>query len=171
MLKGDNIYLRTIEPADADTILTWENDVENWRVSNTKVPFSKHLIHQYVNSAQDLLEVRQIRFMICDNLSQQAIGSLDLFEYEPIHQRIGVGILIDKANRNRGIGLEALNIMANYALTILGIRNLYCSVLANNPASMRLFEKAGYAPVGVRKNWFNDQGNWIDEVLYQKALL
>ena len=57
MLKGQNIYLRTIEPSDAQLMLKWENNSENWAVSNTLVPFSEHLILQYVNSAQDIFEI------------------------------------------------------------------------------------------------------------------
>lgn len=171
MLKGPKIYLRTLEPSDADTILAWENNVENWRVSGTVVPFSKQLIEQYVQSAQDIFTTRQIRLMICRNEDNRAIGSVDLFDYEPIHQRVGVGILIEEPYRNLGIGSEALDLVSDYALNGLGIRNLYCSILGDNLSSKKIFEKAGYTFIGCRKNWFNDKGYWIDEYMYQKALV
>ena len=50
MLNSKNIYLRTIEPRDAALMLQWENNPDNWAVSNTLVPFSEHLVLQYVNS-------------------------------------------------------------------------------------------------------------------------
>lgn len=171
MLKGDKIFLRTLEPSDADILLEWENNTENWRVSNTRVPFSRHLIEQYVNSAQDILTVRQIRFMICLPDSGKAVGSVDLFDYEPLHQRLGVGILVDKDYRNQGIGEDALHLVTQYALNGIGIRNLYCSILGDNPASRKLFEKSGFVETGCRKDWFNDNGHWIDEYLYQKQLV
>lgn len=171
MLKGSKVYLRTVEPADADLLMEWENNPDNWRVSNTRVPFSKHLIEQYVNSAQDLLAVRQIRLMICLTESNQTVGSVDLFDYEPIHQRMGLGILINAAQRNKGIGLESLQLVSEYALNGIGIRNLYCSILGDNQASKKLFENAGFTEVGCRKDWYNDKGHWIDEHLYQKQLV
>lgn len=171
MLKGPDIYLRVIEPGDVDTLLNWENDPKNWRVSNTQVPFSRHLIEQYVQSAQDLFAVRQIRFMICSNESHKAIGSVDLFDYEPIHQRLGLGILIESAERNKGLGLQALKLVAHYALNGIGVRNLYCSILGDNAASRRLFEKAGFIEIGCRKDWYNHNGTWVDEYLYQKQLV
>ena len=95
----------------------------------------------------------------------------DLFDYEPFHQRVGLGILIEKEFRHNNIGFEALQIISNYGLNILGIRNLYCGILADNKASINLFEKAGFKNVGCRKNWYNDNGNWVDEYLYQKQLV
>ena len=169
--KGDNIYLRTIEPTDADLLLEWENNSTNWRVSNTMVPFSKELIKQYVTSAQDLFAIRQIRFMICGNNSKKAIGTIDLFDYEPIHQRAGVGILMEHAYRGKGLALEALKLVNIYAFKIVGIRNLHASIMSDNDASIHLFEKAGYRKIGERNNWYNVQGDWVDESLYQKELL
>lgn len=171
MLKGNNIYLRTIETADAELLLALENNVDNWRVSNTIVPFSKALIEQYVASAQDLFTIRQIRFIICDNESNDGIGTIDLFDYEPLHQRAGVGILMEQSQRGKGLALEALKLIHLYALKIVGIRNLHASIMSDNDASSKLFEKAGFVKIGERKDWFNVQGNWIDEKLYQKELL
>ena len=65
MLSGKKIYLRALEPSDADTILRWENNPDNWSVSNTLVPFSRKLIEDYVRSAQDIYSVKQVRFIIC----------------------------------------------------------------------------------------------------------
>ena len=33
-----------------------------------------------------------------------------------------------------------------------------------------LFEKMGFDRVGVRKDWFWENGHWLDELLYQKCL-
>ena len=95
MLKGKQIYLRTIEPSDADIILKWENNPENWKVSNTLVPFSKKLIEDYVNSAQDIYAIKQLRFIICLLNTDKAIGTIDLFDFDPYHQKVGLGILIE----------------------------------------------------------------------------
>lgn len=171
MFKGEQVYLRTIEPWDADRILKWENDPENWRVSNTLVPFSKHMIEQYVNSSQDIFSFRQLRLMIALNENQDTIGAVDLFDFEPRHQRAGVGILVEKEYRNKGIGKEALRLLEEYVLNVLGVRNLYCNILEDNPGSIKLFEDSGYKRVGVKKNWFSDNGKWLDEFMYQKELV
>ncbi|WP_066757666.1 GNAT family N-acetyltransferase [Crocinitomix algicola] len=171
MLTGDKIYLRTIEPEDADALYAWENDPENWRVSNTIVPFSKNLIKQYVNQAQDLFQLQQIRFIICELNQNLPVGTVDLFEFDPFNQRAGVGVLIQKEFRGNGYAFESLELLADYAVNNVGIRNLHASVMGGNTNSLKLFEKAGYKMIGKRKNWFVKGGDWEDECLFQKELI
>ena len=170
-LKSDKIFLRAVEPTDLDLLLTWENNPEYWRVSNTLTPFSKELLEQYVYAAQDIYAVKQIRLMIGETSSGKAVGAVDLFDFEPRHQRAGVGILIDAEFRRKGCAHDALLLVKNYALNVVGIRNLFATILADNPASIALFEKAGFEKVGHRKNWFHDGKNWIDEYMYQCQLV
>ena len=91
MLRGKQIYLRTLEPSDADIILKWENNPDNWSVSNTLVPFSRKLIEDYVRSAQDIYSVKQVRFMVCLIENGREIGAIDLFDFDPYHHKVGSG--------------------------------------------------------------------------------
>lgn len=134
------------------------------------VPFSRHLIEQYVNSAQDIYRVRQVRFMICLLDDETPIGAIDLFDFEPKHLHAGVGILVDTAYRQKGFAAEALNLLETYAVDALGLKNLYCTILEDNTKSIYLFEGRGYQRIGHKRNWFNAGGKWLDEYLYQKEL-
>jgi diamine N-acetyltransferase len=78
MLSGKKIYLRALEPSDADMILRWENNPDNWSVSNTLVPFSRKLIEDYVSSAQDIYSVKQVRFIICLVECDREVGAIYL---------------------------------------------------------------------------------------------
>lgn len=171
MLKGTDIYLRTIEPSDVHFILENENNTDNWKISNTQVPFSEELIIHYVHHAQDIYSLKQVRFIICLTADDSRIGMIDLFEFEPLHQRAGIGILILAAHQQLGHGKSALKIIEEYALKSLGIRNLFCNILAGNEQSHHLFLNNGFVQVGIKKNWFNDRGNWVDEILYQKSFV
>jgi diamine N-acetyltransferase len=170
ILKSNKIFLRAVEPTDLEILLSWENNPEFWRVSNTLTPFSKELLAQYVSAAQDIYAVKQIRLMIGEVESGETVGAVDLFDFEPRHQRAGVGILIDEKFRKKGCASDALNLTKEYALNVVGIRNLFANILTDNNASIALFEKAGFEKVGHRKNWFNDGKNWIDELMYQCEL-
>ena len=171
MFKGENVFLRTIEPWDADRIMEWENDTRHWRESNTLVPFSRHLIEEYVNAAQDIFSFRQLRLMVVLNDTKETIGAVDLFEFEPLHQRAGIGILIDSNYRGKGYAKESLQLLLDYVLNVLGIRNVYCNVLEDNKGSIALFEKNGFTRVGEKKKWHNANGTWLDEYMYQKQLV
>ena len=168
MLKGDKIYLRTIEPKDAQIMFKWENDSENWKVSNTLVPFSEHLILQYVNSAQDIFETKQLRFIICLKETDEPIGTIDLFEYDPLHRRAGVGVLIDEVSeRNKGYANEALQLMIQYSWDRLNLHQLFCNIFESNKHSIKLFEKNGFVETGVKKDWVLIKNNWENELFFQ----
>ena len=159
MLRGDKIFLRAIEAQDATKILLWENNPEHWRVSGTESPFSLEDIINFINSEQGFRQSGQLRLIICKKSTDQAIGALDLFEANFKHGRAGVGILIgEESEKNKGYATESLNLLVHYAKTTLKFHNLTANVLADNTASIRLFEAAGYELIGIRKDWFFDQG-------------
>lgn len=167
MLSNDRVRLRTLEPTDLDCLLRWENDSENWRVSNTFVPFSRKLMEEYIYSAQDLFATKQIRFIIEENSTKKQLGSIDLFDFDPFHLRAGVGILIDKEVRKEGIGKEALELLKEYSFKHLNLHQIYCSVAASNSASIQLFEGANFVKNGVKKQWLNNGESWEDELFFQ----
>ncbi|MEZ7902125.1 MAG: diamine N-acetyltransferase [Urechidicola sp.] len=168
MLKGQNIYLRTIEPNDAQLMLKWENNSENWAVSNTLVPFSEHLILQYVNSAQDIFETKQLRFIICVTDTDKPIGTIDLFEYDPLNQRAGLGVLIDEVSeRNKGYANEALKLMIRYSWDRLNLHGLFCNIFESNEHSIKLFQKNGFVQTGIKKDWALIKKNWENELFFQ----
>jgi len=167
MLKGKNIRLRTIEPNDLDVLLHWENDTDNWQVSNTFVPFSRKLMEEYIYSAQDIFSVKQIRYIIEDLTTKEALGCIDLFEYDPFHLRAGVGIVMDKKHQNKGVAKEALEVLKKYCFKHLKLHQIYCSITATNVASIRLFEQADFVKTGEKKDWLNFGERWETELFYQ----
>lgn len=168
MLTATHIYLRTLEPSDASMMLKWENNPDNWAVSNTLVPFSEHLILQYVNSAQDIFATKQLRFIICLRDSDKPIGTIDLFEYDPLHQRAGVGVLIDEVSeRNKGYATEALELMIRYSFERLNLHSLFCHIFELNTHSIQLFEKQGFEKMGIKKDWVKTKNGWENEGFYQ----
>lgn len=171
LLNANTIYLRPVEPSDANTMLLWENNPENWRVSGTEAPFSLHGILEYINSIQNFRSSGELRLIICKNETNMPIGTLDLFEANFKHGRAGIGILIaDKNERNKGFASEALEIIKHYANEVLEFYNLTANVLEDNESSIALFENAGFELVGVRKNWFYERGKRINERIYQICL-
>ncbi|MCE3296672.1 MAG: hypothetical protein K0R65_2386 [Crocinitomicaceae bacterium] len=171
MLKGRNIFLRAVEPADATRIMLWENNPEHWRVSGTEAPYSMHGILEYINSIRNFRQSGELRLMICLNSNEEAIGTLDLFEANFKHGHAGVGILVaEKSERNKGFARESLDLLAEYTSVLLGFHSLTANILEDNEASIRLFESAGYEWIGTRKEWFLDRGKRINERIYQLCL-
>jgi len=167
-LKGNNVYLRALEPGDLDFILEVENTEEFWEVSSTRVPYSRYLIKKYIqNSHRDIYEVKQLRLMICD-IEGARLGMIDVFDLEPRDRRAALGILIvNQENRQKGYGAEVLSLITKYCFTHLGLHQVYANVTTDNLASIKLFEKSNFEKVGIRKDWVLIRGKFKDEILYQ----
>ena len=168
-LTGKKIYLRALEPDDLDFIYQLENDETLWHVSNTNTPYSKFLIKQYLENAhQDLFEAKQLRLAVCKNNSFEAIGLIDLFDFEPNHHRAGIGIVIaDKTNRNSGLGNEALQLLIDYAFNQLQLHQVYANIGTSNTQSLHLFATFGFETVGVKKDWIFAFNSYQDEAIVQ----
>ena len=168
-LTGTAIYLRALEPEDLDFIHGVENDERIWEVSNTQTPYSKYLIKQYLaNAHQDIYEAKQLRLVICELNSTKAVGLIDLFDFDPRNHRAGIGILIkNTADRNRGIGKEALELLINYSFHKLNLKQIYANIDTKNEASLRLFATFGFEKIGIKKDWNLVRGQYRDEVMMQ----
>ena len=160
-LKGKDVYLRVIEPEDAEMLFHWENNPKNWLVSNTLKPFSKYQIEQYAFSDQDIYANRQLRFIICLVANNTAIGAIDLFDYDPFHERAGISVLIaEEENRKKGCASEALQLLVNYTKEVLVLKQVFCNILTSNTASIGLFEKQGFEIAGEKKEWVKTNQVW-----------
>jgi diamine N-acetyltransferase len=168
ILKGEKTKLRAIEPYDLDIIHKWENDSSIWHLSNTLTPFSKNIIKQFIdNSHLDIFQAKQLRLMI-ENLNGETVGTLDLFDYDPLHKRAGIGILIaDEENRGKGYASDALDVLIKYCFTVLQLHQLYCNIADDNTESIKLFTKKGFQLIGTKKDWLLFSDGTKDESMYQ----
>ncbi len=169
MLTGKNVLLRAVEPEDIDIIHQWENNPEIWKVSNTLVPFARHIITKYVENAHhDIHTEKQLRLMIDLTSEKKTVGTIDLFEYDPFHRRAGVGILIaETTERQKGYGAEALQLIINYAFDVLDLRQLFCNIAESNKNSINLFEKFGFHITGNKQDWLKTKGGFENEFFLQ----
>lgn len=170
MLEGSNVKIRLLEPDDLDFLEKIENNEVYWKLSDTIVPFSRKVLEEYILSEQDIFLNKQLRFVVVETVNNKAVGFLDLFDFNPIHLRAGVGIIIDEKHQNNGYAGEALKLLDQYVSEHLKMKNLHAQVMEKNEFSHKLFIASGYKKSGVWSNWVNHRGDWIDVTLYQKTL-
>jgi diamine N-acetyltransferase len=167
-LSNDMISLRAIEPEDIELLYLWENDPEIWEVSHTLVPYSKYILALYIkNTDKDIYESKQLRLMI-DTSDGQTIGAIDLFDFDPYHSRVGIGLLIyNREDRSKGYASAALQLLIAYCFKKLNIHQLFVNIETGNKISLRLFEKHGFLNCGIKKEWLRTDSGWKDEFMLQ----
>ncbi|MDZ7740316.1 MAG: GNAT family protein [Bacteroidota bacterium] len=169
-LRKDPIMLRAPEPEDVDLLYDWENEPSLWHLSNTRTPFSRFDLEQYIlNSEKDIYQARQARFMIIlqEEGGDKGIGTVDLFDFDPYNKRAGIGILIVEGYRKKGFAGKTLDIILDYCKNQLGMHQLYCNITEGNDSSTRLFENKGFRRIGTKKEWALINQQWQDENMFQ----
>jgi diamine N-acetyltransferase len=169
ILQGETIFLRALEPTDLDFLYQLENDESVWEVSNTNTPYSRFVLKQYLENAhKDIYEAKQVRLVICSLDTQRPLGFVDLFDFDPKHNRVGVGIVVfNLVDRNKGFAQQSLELLCKYAFEHLNVHQLYANITEDNTASIHLFEKVGFVKAGIKKDWIFSGEAYKNELIYQ----
>lgn len=168
LIENDTVKLRALEPDDLDTLFSVENNIDLWDISNTIAPFSRDLLRKYIENAhQDIYEARQLRLVIANKSNNITVGLIDLFDYDPKHQRAGVGILILNQFLHQGFASTALTLFMSYAFDHLDLHQLYANIPSSNQPSLGLFKKLKFRHVGTQKDWIKVKGEFQDVERYQ----
>ena len=164
MISGKNITLRAMEPTDVDLLYELENQMEMWYLSNTITPFSRFVLEQFVlNSHQDIHTTKQLRLMIDLPSEEACIGTIDLFEFDPTHKRVGLGIILATKYREQGYAAETLDMVLKYCFETLLVHQVYCNILSENERSLELFKSRGFEKSGLKKDWILTRDGFHDE--------
>ncbi|MDD4971086.1 MAG: GNAT family N-acetyltransferase [Paludibacter sp.] len=171
LLENENILLRAVEPEDLDRLYAWENNTQLWDVGNTRNPYSKYVLKQYiVDSDKDIYESKQLRLMMVSAKTGETVGTVDLFDFDIHNSRIALGLFVDAAYQGNGYARESLHLIEEYVFTYLKINQLYCHISENNIASMRMFEQEKYEKTGLLKDWIKTANGFENIVVFQQFI-
>ena len=169
-LENETIRLRALEPEDLELLYRWENNPELWSLGNTMSPYSRYILKEYIReSHRDIFEVKQLRLMIELCSTGAAIGTVDLYDFEPHHRRAGVGILIDSLYQRNGFAALAMCVLMDYAFKYLKLYQLYVHIPIGNEASKTLFTRCGFVISGILKDWVMTENGYSDVLIMQKV--
>ena len=166
-ISEGNVSIKIAEPEDAALIYQWENDRTLWRVSETTCPTSLFQIEQFLLGNGDLVSNRQQRLMVCLKDVDRPIGCIDLFDYDPINSRVGIGVLIEEGYRGKGFATMGLRLCLDYLFNNLLVHQAHCIVDVTNQESLGLFKKLGFEEGGRRKDWIKTPEGYLDVVFLQ----
>ena len=166
----DKISLRALEPSDIEVLLKVENDDRYWKYANRTEPYSRNLLQKYIEQQkQDIFEVRQKRFAISLE-TIDILGFIDIFDFEPIHRRAGIGIFILEKYRGIGIGKKSVTLIGEYAKKNLNLNCIYANIAKENISSINLFESCGFIKIGLKREWNFYENSFHGEYLYQRII-
>lgn len=170
-LENEIIRLRALEPEDLEVLYRWENNSDLWELGNTLSPYSRYILKEYIReSYREIFETKQLRLMIELRSTGAAIGTVDLYDFDPHHRRAGIGILIDPLHQGKGLATETVRILMEYAFSFLKLHQLYVHIPVGNKASEALFTRCGFVISGIMKDWVMAERGYSDVLLMQKIM-
>ena len=164
-LTGDKLYLRGLECADLDgEYFDWLNDREVTKFLVAGVfPNSKEKMEEYYRNIS--LSNNNVMLAIIDKISDKHIGNIKLGSINWISRIADIGIMIgDKEFWHKGFGTEAIKLLVEYAFHRLNLHKVTAGVIAENKASIKVFEKAGFEIEGRAKSQCFLNGEYCDSL-------
>ncbi|MDR2907484.1 MAG: GNAT family N-acetyltransferase [Bacteroidales bacterium] len=172
--KSIDIVLKALEPSDVHTLMQWENDRSIWTISDTIEPLSKYKLDTYIKQTLnfDVFGLRQLRLMVhkveyADLDITEPIGTIDLFEFDPVHRHAGIGIMLLKAYQGQGVGRLVLDQFLDYVFETLQLHSVYANISETNINSIKFFESYGFLKVAEYKEFLCEEGGFVSQFTYQ----
>ena len=100
-------------------------------------------------------------------LAGEVVGLIQYHEEDdPMYRHAGIDIFLSEDVHGQGLGSEAVRTMAEYLIHERGHHRLVIDPAALNTAAIRAYEKAGFKPVGVMRQYERlPGGEWHDGLL------
>ncbi len=166
--KTNRLSLRSFEEQDEELLLTWENELSSWTSSMTLNPLSHKFIKDYIlYSNNSILEDGQLVLLVERLDTGEPIGYLQLLDYEPLHQKLGLGVYIIEEARGKRFASELIDFAKTYAFDILHCRMIYAETFQSNEAACNLFQSVGFEQTAVLPEWYWSNGTYESLVYYQ----
>lgn len=161
--SGERIDLVALEQEDLPQVIQWINDERVNVFNGARFP---------VGAAEQQAWFERTRGdntkqkLIIRSRADGAVGMVSLFNIDAKHQSAEIGIYVDPQHQRRGYAADALRMVVRFAFMEMNLHKVYCSILAFNEASVRLFERVGFKSDGVRRAHAFARGEFVDVLNY-----
>jgi [ribosomal protein S5]-alanine N-acetyltransferase len=153
---------------DAESLAKHANDRKVWLGLRDLFP------HPYtIDDAHEFLQkkiIEQSATIFCIEIDGAAVGGIGIHPGQDVHRHTAtLGYWLGAEFWGRGIMTEAVVALTDFCFENFPLRRISAEVFANNPASARVLEKAGFTFEGRLKNHVVKDGQLLDSLLYART--
>ena len=165
VLNGQLCTLRRWTMSDADALARHADNLEIAKQLRDRFPhpYRREDARAFVKVATAVDPPRNFAIVVggeaCGGLGYEPGSDVERFSAE-------VGYWLGQDCWGRGIGTEALRLFTSYAFEELGLLRIFALPFADNAASIRILEKAGYTREGTLRSSSVKYGQARDQAIY-----
>lgn len=155
-VNGEKIYLRDIKLQQMPMILSWYNNIDEFKFATgidrfiSMEELNRKLYEIAINENMFFSGIFGTRDELL-GVFKGVMGSKDI-DSVWIHL-----LLIDALHQRKGIGTRAMALLQDYLKALGKFRNMYLLVLEDNVRGRKFWHRNGFDEVNklTKKNWFN----------------
>jgi RimJ/RimL family protein N-acetyltransferase len=164
--QGLHIRLRAVEPSDAETFFTWNQDSEMMRNLNWLLPpTSLESVKRWAEEESRRKPTNDDFFWVIEDGEGQIVGSISAHHCDRRAGAFKYGIAIRQEHQRKGYASEAILLVLRYFFEELRYQKVTVNIHADNVASLRLHERLGFQLEGRLRRTVSARGQYLDEVL------
>jgi RimJ/RimL family protein N-acetyltransferase len=153
---------------DAESLARHANNRKVWLALRDLFP------HPYTaDDANEFLQnatTAQPTTNFCIEVDGAAVGGIGIRLGHDVHRHTAeLGYWLGEEFWGRGIVTEAVGVFTDFCFNNFSLRRIYAEPFANNRASARVLEKAGFIFEGCLRNNVVKDGELLDSLLYAKT--
>lgn len=168
-LTHGEISLRIIKPRDAKTlerlVLSNRTWLKPWEATNPHGPTSFDFKSQIRGLLRQLENDEGLPFLIL--YKGEIVGQLNVANI--LHGSVSscvVGYWIIPEVAGKGITPTAVALAIDYVFKVVGLHRVEIDIRPENEASIRVVEKLGLRPEGLKKNYIHINNAWRDHLVF-----
>jgi RimJ/RimL family protein N-acetyltransferase len=143
-------------------------DIQRW----TMVPddYTEEDARSFVaraDASRDAGEALELAVVDAAN-ADEVLGAVALVSIEWDDEQAEIGYWTAPHARRRGVAVRAVRVLSDWSFAHLGLARLQLMPYAENAASQRVAEGAGYTREGVLRSYYRSKRGLVDVVMYAR---
>jgi ribosomal-protein-alanine N-acetyltransferase len=153
---------------DAESLARHANNRKVWLALRDLFPHPYTIQDAHEFLRRTISERPVMKF--CIEIEGAAVGGIGVHPCQDVHRHTAtVGYWLGEEFWGRGIMTEVVAAIIDFCFENFALRRISAEVFANNPASARVLEKAGFTFEGRLKNHVLKDGELLDSLLYART--
>ena len=150
-LIGRTCYLSPVSKDSTESWTRWDNDLEVGIPLGSE-PYTPTTIETTQENIESIIKEKIHGFDILEMETDHLIGRCFLGSVDPVNRSARLGIVIgEKTHWDRGFGTEALQLLLDYAFSILNLNSVNLGTYSFTERAIACYTKVGFKVIGRRR--------------------